>query len=309
MFLLSDYINLNNMMAKNSNRRIKLHENQIRRQPYDEGKNDHVSSRPTVCVDGHDHWTNNMKPTASMSAEEMYRYLHWTNSTSCQLAIDFGLRIVNDIKLGASDGHKAVCFDKHITPDFGNCVVYSFGINNEWTFDEAMAQFGCQVYAFDPSMNVSAHDRSELIHFYDIGLDGQDRLHPTKGWRMKTASSIYEMLASRHGASTLIDILKMDVEFSEWDAIPEMVQSGFLADKVKQLAVEIHFKADDPLDVFRHRVQILRNLEATNQNQVGGGFVRFSSRPNPFLQSPVQVLGNREGSIGLELAWYNPKYY
>ncbi|KAK4010375.1 hypothetical protein OUZ56_019521 [Daphnia magna] len=270
--------------------------------PYHEGQ-----QRP-LWTNDHDIWTNDIKATESMSAEEIYRYLHWTNSTSCQLAVDFGFFIINYNGVAAPDGHKAVCLDQPISPVFNNCLVYSFGINNQWSFDEAMSQFGCQVYSFDPSMNVGNHDRSQRIHFYKIGLDGENRMHPTTGWKMKTASSIYQMLTSRHGATTLIDVLKMDIEFSEWDAIPQMLQSGFLADKVKQLAVEIHFKPDDPLETFRHRIQILRRLEATNHDQAGG-YVRFSSRPNPWLNRPLRVFGYRKGYIGLELAWYNSKYY
>ncbi|KAI9553598.1 hypothetical protein GHT06_021519 [Daphnia sinensis] len=254
-------------------------------------------------------WINDIKATESMTAEEIYRYLHWTNSTSCQTAIDFGLRILKNDGVIAPDGYTAVCLDQSISPVFNNCLVYSFGIHNQWTFDEDMADFGCHVYSFDPSMNVGNHNRSERIHFYDIGLDGKNRLHPTTGWKMRTASSIYHMLTSQHGATTIIDVLKMDIEFSEWDAIPQMLQSGFLTDKVKQLAVEIHFNPDDPLEAFRHRVQILRNLEATSQNRGAGGFVRFSSRPNPWLKRPLKVLGGREDYTGLELAWYNSKYY
>lgn len=280
--------------------------------PHDEVRKDHVSehvsSSSTVCVDGHDTWTNNMKATDSMSAEEMYRYLRWTNSTSCHNAVDFGFNIGGHQGVAAVDGHKAVCLDKHISPDMNNCLAYSFGIANEWAFDEAMAKYGCQVYSFDPSMNVSTHDRSEHIHFYDIGLDGENRLHPTKGWRMKTASSIYEMLAGRHGDSALIDVFKIDIETSEWDAIPQMLNSGFLANRVKQLVAEIHLEADDALEVLRHRVQILRNLEATGQDQAGG-FVRFSSRPNPFFDVPLDVSRYKKGPIPMDLAWYNSRYY
>jgi hypothetical protein len=46
----------------------------------------------------------------------------------------------------------------------------------------------------------------------------------------------------------------MDIEYSEWDAIPQMLRTGFLAEKVKQLAVEIHFNASDTLDNFQRRV-------------------------------------------------------
>ncbi|KAI9562635.1 hypothetical protein GHT06_010089 [Daphnia sinensis] len=305
----SDHNNASQFLLKVVSPSLSLYSASNPRLPDGQAQKDPVSSSPAaICANGHDIWTDNLKPTESMSAEEMYRYLRWTNSTSCQNAVDFGFNIGSNLDVTAVDGHKAVCLDKHISPDMSNCLVYSFGINNEWAFDEAMAKYGCQVYSFDPSMNVSTHDRSEHIHFYDVGLDGENRVHPTKGWPMKTASSIYEMLASRHGPSTLIDILKLDIETSEWDAIPQMLQSGFLADKVKQLVVEIHLEAADALEVLRHRVQIIRNLEATGQRP-SGGFIRFSSRPNPFFDVPLQVSKYKKGPIDMDLAWYNSRHY
>jgi hypothetical protein len=108
-----------------------------------------------------------------------------------------------------------------------------------------------------------------------------------------------------------IDVLKMDIEFSEWEALPEMLQSGFLADKVKQLAVEIHFDADDSLEIFRERISVLKALESNSlfSHINYGGFVRFSSRPNPGLKRPILMLGGKQDYIGLELAWYNSRFY
>jgi hypothetical protein len=220
--------------------------------------------------------TNNYEAQSAMlGPEEIYRYFHWTNSTSCLLSVDFGFYVAMGVHIAAPDGHKAVCLDQFIAPVYNNCLVYSFGINNQWTFDDAMAQFRCQVYSFDPSMGVGDYDRSQQIHFYSLGLSGKDEVHPSTKWKMKTAWSIYQMLAPRHGVSTLIDVLKMDIEFYEWDAIPQMLRSGFLADKVKQLAVEIHFNANDTLETFKRYASILQDIESTGQ------FVRFSSRPNP----------------------------
>ena len=245
-----------------------------------------------------------------MTAEDIFRYLHWTNSTSCLFAVDFGFWIWNGRGVAAPDGHKAVCLDKFIAPVYGQCLVYSFGINNQWSFDEAMEQFGCQVYSFDPSMGVKDHNRTKKIHFYNLGLSGTDGLNPSTGWSMKTASSIYEMLSNSHGSSALIDVLKMDIEYSEWDAIPQMLRSGFLTEKVKQLAVEIHFNASDSLEKFQQRVRILKDLEATFSDSISNGnFVRFSSRANPWLLRPISILGGRKEYIGLELAWYNSRYY
>ena len=99
---------------------------------------------------------------------------------------------------------------------------------------KTLAQFGCHVYSFDPSMGANDHNRTSKIHFFNLGLAKENGQSPN-GWKMKTASSIYEMLDDYHGSSTLIDVFKMDIEFYEWEVIPQMVQSGFLRDKVKQL--------------------------------------------------------------------------
>lgn len=243
-------------------------------------------------------------------AREIYDYLHWSNSQSCPSMVDFGFGVFDDGQIAAPDGHKAVCLTDGVAPVYSQCLVYSFGINHQWNFDLAMEKFGCQVYSFDPSMTINQRDPvRRRIRFYRLGLDGQNRLHPTKKWTMRTASSIYEKLSKRHGTRP-IDVLKLDVEFAEWDAISQMIQSGFLQDLVKQLAVEIHFLANDTINVFRHRINILKKLEKTSLSSSGriGRFVRFSSRPNPWLQRPIAILGGEKDYIGFELAWFNSRF-
>jgi hypothetical protein len=261
--------------------------------------------------------------------------LHWTNSRACRLAVDFGFAIWTKGNMSTPDGYKAVCLDQLIAPVYNNCLVYSFGINNnEWTFNEAMAKFGCHVYSFDPSMLGvdDQHNRTELIHFYNLGLAAHDGLHPIKKWKMKTADSIYQMLADRHGNTALIDVFKMDIEYAEWEVLTQMLQSRFLAEKVKQLAVEIHFSVSVPLTVFRQRVRIIQDLESSiisrnnpaadssasrhagggDEAHPAGGFVRFSSRPNPIqLTSKFAVLAGQNQSeyMALELSWYNSRFY
>ncbi|EFX64307.1 hypothetical protein DAPPUDRAFT_266643 [Daphnia pulex] len=256
------------------------------------------------------------KPAESMSPEEVFQYLHWTNCAACQLPVDFGFvmaRSGNPGGVAHPDGQKLVCLDQFIAPVFNNCLVYSFGINNQWTFDEDMAQFGCHVYSFDPSMGAKDHNRTDKIHFFNLGLAKEDGQSPN-GWKMKTASSIYEMLGDYHGRSTLVDVFKMDIEFYEWEVLPQMLQSGFLADKVKQLAVEIHFNAGDPLENYQKRIRILQDLESivdtiNSDDKHVGGFIRFSSRINPGLKRAITILGNKPDFVGYELTWYNSKFY
>jgi hypothetical protein len=52
-----------------------------------------------------------------------------------------------------------------VAPQPGNCLIYSFSIGGDWSFDEQMERYGCQVYAFDPLMGLDQHDHSHAIHF------------------------------------------------------------------------------------------------------------------------------------------------
>jgi hypothetical protein len=72
---------------------------------------------------------------------------------------------------GAVDGNKFVCLDKLYGDVMsGRCLIYSFGIAGDWTFEESMAQLGCTVRAFDPTINGEGKPASDLVstHFYKI---------------------------------------------------------------------------------------------------------------------------------------------
>jgi len=135
-----------------------------------------------------------------------------------------------------------------------------------------MEQFKCQVHSFDPSMGRRDFDRTKHIHFHNIGLagkNGPDDQH--KCWNMKTLSSIHEMLIPVHG-DILIDVLKMDVEFSELQAIPQMIHSGFLQSHDQAVSRRNPFSQKRPFGDFSAllpRNRVLRLLERSD-------FVNFS---------------------------------
>lgn len=141
-----------------------------------------------------------------MSAKQITDYLNFANRSSCSLIHDFGGIVYKYGNVVAIDGQKSVCLEQGKAPVPGKCVVYSFGINNEWSFDDTMGKYGCQVFAFDPSMGVKDHDRSANVHFYDIGLGIQDG-EKNNGWKVKKLSSIYEILKNdgKHSAEVVID--------------------------------------------------------------------------------------------------------
>ncbi|XP_046332834.1 probable methyltransferase-like protein 24 isoform X1 [Haliotis rufescens] len=139
------------------------------------------------------------------------------------------------------DGGWEVCDDEDFRP-ITPCLVYSFGINHDFSFDDDIAKnYRCQVLSFDPSMKVKSHKRSPRVHFYKLGIAGSDKVVMKKGWELRSLSSFKRQF--KH-TERIIDVLKMDVEGAEWSALPQMVSSGQLS-RVRQLFVEFHgaFKA------------------------------------------------------------------
>lgn len=74
---------------------------------------------------------------------------------------------------------------------------------------------------------------------------------------MRTASSIDQMFKSKR-SDKLVDVPKIDIQWAERDAIPPISQSRFLAEKVKQFAVEVHFGGGDRLQSYRSQIEILQ---------------------------------------------------
>ncbi|XP_070198849.1 uncharacterized protein [Littorina saxatilis] len=149
-------------------------------------------------------------------------------------------------------GNRIVCFDPELFPK-NNCTVYSFGINFDFSFDDAMAAYGCTVYSFDPSMNISEQKHAERVYFKTTGLSGKDDDHfqpridgyvrsPTT-WRMRRLESIMKELGHAPGALTL---LKMDIEGYEWDVVQDILSTEGLFQSIPQVLLEWHLFADRP---------------------------------------------------------------
>ena len=90
------------------------------------------------------------------------------------------------------------------------CVVYSFGINDDPSFDKDLVSRypTCTVFAFDPSIGRETGDDflGPNINFFSIGIGGEEVTN-SQGWKIMTLDAIMEMLNHDH-----INLLKMDVE-------------------------------------------------------------------------------------------------
>ena len=69
------------------------------------------------------------------------------------------------------DGHKYVCLNQNLKREIedGKCIVYSFGIRNEWSFEKEVRNLGCNVLTFDPSVE-HPNELDKNITFEKIGL-------------------------------------------------------------------------------------------------------------------------------------------
>ena len=71
------------------------------------------------------------------------------------------------------DGHKYICMTELMGDvENGSCLIYSFGVNNDWSFENVMDNFGCRVLMFDPTVNHPAK-LGKKISFEKIGLSAK----------------------------------------------------------------------------------------------------------------------------------------
>ena len=178
-----------------------------------------------IISDSHNDSERKLQDISESEAEERFYSLITTRQVMC----------ANMQRMGnTGDGGWDICVSEPYKPK-NDCLVYSFGINNDFSFDDDIAmEYGCDVRAFDPSMRVRDHKRSDLVWFYQLGLGAKDTINK-KGWKLKTLSSI---LSETHNLKAL-DVLKIDIEYNEWSCFRTMINEGAL-DRVRQLVFEIH---------------------------------------------------------------------
>ncbi|OWA51112.1 putative Methyltransferase-like protein 24 [Hypsibius exemplaris] len=175
------------------------------------------------------------------------------------------------------DGQYAVCLDrllpKMLSMSMANsCLVYSFGVNDDWSFDDALHGRGCEVHSFDPSSGGPSHKRGLRHWFHAWGLGTRINALKPK-WKMLTYAQIRQKLGHE---GRPVDVLKLDMEGSEWSFLEStLMDHPSMLDAVDQLIMEIHPEGFEGMQarVIRQRSLLLHHLEKR-------GFTLFKSRVN-----------------------------
>ncbi|CAG5126489.1 unnamed protein product [Candidula unifasciata] len=162
-------------------------------------------------------------------------------------------------------GNWLICQDEPYTVK-APCLVYSFGINWEFGFDDAMVKLGCEVHMFDPSMKEKDHMRGNAtFHNMGIGSYNTDSFVPRhdiyvkdrQTWKVRTVKTIMKELGHQN---RVIDVFKMDVETTEWTVIDNMLETDVFK-FIRQFDVEYHLFNDYPLlEEYVHIYEVFTRL-------------------------------------------------
>jgi len=158
-------------------------------------------------------------------------------------------------------------------------VVYSFGVGNNIAWDlEMIEHYGVELHAFDPTPRsvdwIGEQSLPKGFHFHPVGLCGFDGLsgfvvprrehqfnYSSIGSEVESGGKIncpVKRLATLQAelAHQVIDVLKMDIEGGEMQALPDILANSPLPG---QLLVEFHYNYPEiPYDDFLDLVGQLR---------------------------------------------------
>ncbi|KAL7637265.1 UNVERIFIED_CONTAM: hypothetical protein RMT77_011977 [Armadillidium vulgare] len=239
--------------------------------------------------------------------DNFYNYVT-TPTTNCTSLEEFGGKGKKPYK----DGTKYVCLDESFKLASNNCVVLSFGISNDWSFDEAMDKYGCTVYAFDPTIGEEDFDKTPKIHFFNLGLsDNQGK----KIIKEKTCKvDRYENIVKRLNLSTtIIDYLKIDIEGSEREFFNDIFDtSPQLLKYIKQISMEIHPRSPFGLGfpkierVFRRTLMFYDLWEGMKKLECEG-FKIVHTEMNRFESSHFRYKNQIQARF-YEIVWLNTNF-
>jgi len=160
---------------------------------------------------------------------------------------------------GGMIGEHGLCNTAELQQAFKekNCLVYGVGIADNWEFEKAMARHGCEVHAFDPTIERPPTEEKQLtnLHFHRWGLaekterKGEHQVRGTLSGAKITDQPMFtleDMMKELGHTGRKLTVLKIDCEGCEWGSLS--VVPDELWSRVGQMSLELHFSDGLMLD-------------------------------------------------------------
>lgn len=140
------------------------------------------------------------------------------------------------------EGGKWLC-DPYRLKEFAstsNCLIYSIGSNNQFGFEAAVHEEfpDCEIHTFDHS--VKEPKPPPFVNYHPWGVGGSS--NPNSN--LYTLNELQKMLGHTSEGKKKIEILKMDVEGFEYEALTELLEVEGIRN-VRQMLLELHPGRDD----------------------------------------------------------------
>ncbi|KAL2071797.1 hypothetical protein VTL71DRAFT_13032 [Oculimacula yallundae] len=139
------------------------------------------------------------------------------------------------------DGGKWVCGMSRYEKQSRPCILYSFGVQNESSFEQEMLErTNCEIWGYDYSVDqfgpAITNEYRSRTHFLRAGIGGASNENS-----LPPFYNIQDLM--KKNGHSYIDILKIDVEFAEFPALTSLVQHSASLNQdlpIGQMLMEIH---------------------------------------------------------------------
>ncbi|NWY28688.1 MET24 protein, partial [Pheucticus melanocephalus] len=204
-------------------------------------------------------------PSLNYEASRFLKYIS-TSQISCEHMN------LNSLK-GYSETTKkpwSVCLDERFSLIHRirskECRLYSLGLGNDDNqFELSMANSGCEVHRFDPSIKSAHIQQGRHLWHHRLSIDWRDPNPAIAAHKLHSNTKKLGTVLNEFGHQK-IDVLKADVESAEWKILENLILED-VVEQIGQLVFEVHIHwpgfevSGNDSTVVRYWYSLLRELE------------------------------------------------
>uniref|UniRef100_A0A8C3MC32 Uncharacterized protein n=1 Tax=Geospiza parvula TaxID=87175 RepID=A0A8C3MC32_GEOPR len=177
-------------------------------------------------------------PSLNYEASRFLKYIS-TSQISCEHMN------LNSLK-GYSETTKkpwSVCLDERFSLIHRirskKCRLYSLGLGNDDNqFELSMANSGCEVHRFDPSIKSAHIQQGRHLWHHRLSIDWRDPNPAIAAHKLHSNTKKLGTVLNEFGHQK-IDVLKADMESAEWKILENLILED-VVEQIGQLVFEVH---------------------------------------------------------------------